>query len=540
MDELKSLVDEFINFQHKSNPFLATRRGDYGYETDVLELNSEQINKNISFLNDFKNKVNDLPEYKNVSDQNDKRLLLILIEDSLRELEVIKPFETNPGYYASQIMSMTHVMLTREYQGINERMNNLEMRLKKSIYYLKESKSLLTKPNYELTRQAILQAKRGGSTYFLKKVPQMIEYQNGSINKSFLKTLEQVVEAFNEHVESLEAILPIADGKFAIGEDVYNEYLKNSYLLDYTNKELIDIGNQLLNQTRMDMISLAKEIDESKTWKEIISEMKKNHPKAQDLLQTYRKELERVKEFVIENKVASVPKNEELIIIETPEHMRSLFPYAGYSRPAAFDNFQSGRFWVTPVEDEMSEEERYEKLKEHMFYKIPVFVLHEGYPGHHLQITTQQNLNNKLRKIFHNNLFVEGWAFYCEELLDRLGYISEPKTKLSRLKDQLWRASRIIIDASLHSEKMTFNQAVNFLIDNAHLERSNALAEVSRYIQNPLRPMSYLMGKLELLSIEKEYRKKHSGSYTMQTFHDRLLGIGALPPKLVKKELFDL
>ncbi len=538
MDELKKLINDFIDYQHRDNPFLATRRGDYQYETEVFKVNKSAINKRRQLLYEFKSRVEDLPKYKNIKDENDKKLLSILIGDSLRELNIIKPFENNPGYYASQIMSMAHVMLTRDYQEINERVNNLEVRLRKSICYLKGSKDLLTKPNYELTKQAILQARRGGVSYFSSKVYEMIEHQGGVLTKEIRQTLKEVVLAFKEHIKFLENLLPKAKGKFAIGEDVYNEFLNNSYLLDYTNQELIKIGYQLLEKTQNEMINLAREIDANSDWQKIISEMKDSHPKADNLLQTYKKELNNVKQFVINNKVASIPENEELIIIETPEHMRSLFPYAGYSRPAAFDEFQSGRFWVTPVEDEMSEEDKEEKLKEHMFYKIPVFVLHEGYPGHHLQITTQQNLNNKLRKIFHNNLYVEGWAFYCEELLDKLGYISDPKTKLSRLKDQLWRASRIIIDASLHSEKMTFNEAVEFLVENAHLEKSNAHAEVSRYIQNPLRPMSYLIGKLELIKIAEDYKSRHENDYNMKIFHDKLLSLGALPPRLVKKELF--
>lgn len=539
MAKISALIDQFIDFEHKDDPFLATRRGDYNYESEIFCLSNEKIKERRMFYNQLKLKVESVSLDNDVKAEVDKKLLLILINDKLRELNIIKPFETNPGYYAAKIMSITHIMLSRDYQDINKRLTNLEIRLKKCIPMLEKSKEVINNPNPELTKQAILQAKKAGIKYFSKKVYEIIQAQNGNMSYSLNNTFKDIVKSLEKHIEYLKNVLPEASGKFAIGEEIYNEYLKNSYLLDYTNEELISKGYELLASTKEKMVKLAFEIDKELSWQEIIEKMKLNHPSANDLLETYRKELNSVKQFVIENQVASFPENEELIIIETPEHMRSLFPYAGYSRPATFDKFQSGRFWVTPIEEDMSKEEKDEKLKEHMYYKIPVFVLHEGYPGHHLQITTQQNIDNKIRKIFHNNLYVEGWAFYCEELLENLGYISDLKTKLSQLKDQLWRASRIIIDASLHSEKMSFDEAVDFLVENAFLERSNAFAEVSRYIQNPLRPMSYLIGKLELIKIADEYKIRKGKQFNMLEFHNKLLSLGAIPPKLVKKELFN-
>jgi uncharacterized protein (DUF885 family) len=137
---------------------------------------------------------------------------------------------------------------------------------------------------------------------------------------------------------------------------------------------------------------------------------------------------------------------------------------------------------------------------------------------------------------FLATLFIEGWAFYCEELLEELGYISTPIQRLGRLSDQLWRAARIILDASLHTRGMTVDEAVSFLVDECQLEPSNALAEVRRYTQTPTQPQSYLMGKLAILELVADYRRSHPDA-SLREMHDAILSCGSLPPRLMRRQL---
>jgi uncharacterized protein (DUF885 family) len=140
---------------------------------------------------------------------------------------------------------------------------------------------------------------------------------------------------------------------------------------------------------------------------------------------------------------------------------------------------------------------------------------------------------------FLSSLFIEGWAFYCEELMEQLGFIDQPIQKLARLQAQLWRASRIIIDASLHTGRMTVEEAVNFLVERAGLEKDDAQAEVNRYTMSPTQPQCYLMGKLQILEIVADYKKAYPQA-TLRQMHDAILHSGSLPPRLMRQRLFDL
>jgi len=117
-----------------------------------------------------------------------------------------------------------------------------------------------------------------------------------------------------------------------------------------------------------------------------------------------------------------------------------------------------------------------------------------------------------------------------------MGYIAKPAQRLGRLSDQLWRAARIVIDASLHTRGMTVQEAVDFLVTRCRLEPANALAEVRRYTGSPTQPQSYLMGKLALLEIVKAYRSARPGT-TRKQMHDAILGCGSLPPALMRQAL---
>jgi uncharacterized protein (DUF885 family) len=137
-----------------------------------------------------------------------------------------------------------------------------------------------------------------------------------------------------------------------------------------------------------------------------------------------------------------------------------------------------------------------------------------------------------------SSLFIEGWAFYCEELMEQLGFFNDPVQPLARRKDQLWRAARIVIDVSLHTRGMTIDEAVALLVEKVGLEPGDALAEVHRYTQSPTQPMTYLMGKLEILKLVAAYKERHPEA-SMREMHDAILACGSLPPKLLAQRLID-
>ena len=159
-------------------------------------------------------------------------------------------------------------------------------------------------------------------------------------------------------------------------------------------------------------------------------------------------------------------------------------------------------------------------------------VLHEGIPGHHLQLSIAKHHGSAIRRYTHSTMLTEGWAMYCEEMMAREGlYGPDSLVWLLRvLPGMRFRACRVIIDARLHSGKMSFEEAVDFLRRHSTSDSLQAVGEVSRYTIEPTQAMSYLVGKSIILQIKAAVRRAEGPAFSLKKFHDRLLSYGSVPP----------
>ncbi len=535
--KVNELAERIMEWYFRVNPFIATMLGRHEYDAKVPDFSKDALKTQLQKVQKFLEELERMGTEGLSSDGRvDYQLLENLLKKNRRSLEVLKTYEKNPGMVPGMIMSTTYLMLTREYAPLISRMKNIMKRLKHVPRLLEQQRALIKDPPAVFTEIALMQTR--GGLKFLSGIKENVRARTGILSPLLSKNIDRAIEAFQEHLKWLEEILPEATGDFAVGEKIFEQMLQEDHFLPYTAAALLEKGQELFAYTRRQMEELSKKIDPSKETWEILEDIKNQHPEAHDLIPYYRRELEKVKKFVQEKDIVDIPEGETLIIEETPFFQRSTIPYAAYMPPAPFEEKQEGRFFVTPVDHDSSEEEQREKLQGHSIYKIPVTTLHEGYPGHHLQLVWSNKAPSLIRKLSMSTLFAEGWAFYCEELMEQLGYIDNDKMKLARLKDQLWRAARIIIDVSLHTGKMSIDEAINFLVEEVQMEKSNAKAEVYRYTTSPTQPMSYLIGKLEILKIVEEYKEKKGNDLQLKEIHNHLLSFGTIPPALVREAIF--
>jgi uncharacterized protein (DUF885 family) len=161
-------------------------------------------------------------------------------------------------------------------------------------------------------------------------------------------------------------------------------------------------------------------------------------------------------------------------------------------------------------------------------------VVHEAYPGHHLQVVTAQGLASEVRRHIWTPVMVEGWALYCEQLMDESGYYGDDQSRLFRLMNLLWRAIRIVLDVGLHTRGMAPAEAVDYMVEHLPIERASAEAEVRRYCAYPTYQLCYAIGRRELLRLRDAYRERAGASFRPKAFHDELLAYGGLPVTLAR------
>jgi uncharacterized protein (DUF885 family) len=356
---------------------------------------------------------------------------------------------------------------------------------------------------------------RGAAQFFRSAVPAAVADVEGDAGAA--------ADAFDAYADWLsEEVFPGAAGDFAAGEERLGELLRDVHLLDDTPHEVLAKGEELVERYE----SLLREEAGRADWRAELDRIKSDHPDADGLLDAYRDELARLQRFCLDSDLVSDP-DAEATLEATPEPLRPIMGYAAYFPPGPFDDALSGQLWVTPPPQE-------EGLRDHAFALIPSITAHEGYPGHHLQITSVGRLPSVTRRQHISTLMIEGWGLYVEELMSEVGYL-ERDARIAQLSMSLWRACRIVIDMSLHTGTFSFDESVAYLVDRVGLNQATARTEVSRYTMTPTQPFSYLTGAEEIRRIRAAYRERTGAS--LREFHDALLSYGHLPPALAAEGL---
>ncbi len=538
----QDLVDQILEYRWKVNPVDATYSGIHKYD-GLLENFSPVFRK--SYHNKLKGFSKKLKRFYSKKEKlTDGELLDLNILDSSLETEVkyekeYKRFMRDGSIYPSLALSGCNVFIIRDFTSPEQRGKNLLQRLKQIPAFLKQGERNLKKAKNipGIWTEIGMETTMSGKAFFRTSIQKFAE-EVPQLKNSILKAAQEAENSFEKYYNFLkEKILPKAKGDFACGKKFFDYLLSSYHQLPYDSKDLLKIGEKVIRNTQDEMRRISKRIDPGKSWSEILTDIKKLHPDRGSLLSFYKEEMMKSYDFVKSKELVTLPEEEELEVIETPIFVRHLIPYAAYMSPAPFEKTQKGFYWITPVDQNLPPEKQEQQLQGHNVFKSVVTSLHEGYPGHHLQLVLGNRVDSKVRRVFGTTVFVEGWALYCEEMMYEQGYYTDIRTRLFQLKDQLWRGCRVVIDVKLHTKKMSFDQAVDMLVNMAKLERVNAIAEVKRYTQEPTQPMSYVIGKLEVLKLRDEYEKLKVAEFDLKKFHDQLLSYGSIPVKLVREKI---
>jgi uncharacterized protein (DUF885 family) len=156
---------------------------------------------------------------------------------------------------------------------------------------------------------------------------------------------------------------------------------------------------------------------------------------------------------------------------------------------------------------------------------------HEGVPGHHMQISIQQQLTGlpEFRLHLINNAYAEGWAVYAEALGKEIGFFQDPGSDYGRLATELVRAVRLVVDPGIHSEGWSRDQAVAYFRESGAADEPTIQAEIDRYIAWPAQSLGYKIGQLKIRELRERAKQRLGSRFDIRSFHDEILSGGNLP-----------
>jgi uncharacterized protein (DUF885 family) len=296
-----------------------------------------------------------------------------------------------------------------------------------------------------------------------------------------------------------------------------------------TSEEILQLGINYLKELKNERTQTAQKIAPEKTVNEVLEDIEANAPTTfEDALEFIRKTIEEARAFVQEENIATVYPDDVLTVEETPAFLKPLIPFAALDMPARFDKPQIGNYIVTRPKETNN-------LGKHLNYaSMRNTAVHEAYPGHFL-MGTLSNRGSIVQVLIEGTETIEGWAHYCEQLMTEKGFIKDLQTRLIQVNDMIWRAVRIIVDVKLSRGEMSFEDAVDMLVEEAVMSEEAAQAEVKRYTQTPGYCMSYLLGKHLILQLKEEIKQREGSDFNEKLFHDTLAMNGYLPISLLRK-----
>ena len=352
----------------------------------------------------------------------------------------------------------------------------------------------------------------------------------------------QIIDELKVFTNFLENVLPSkAESTFAIGKETYNKMLKNQFLLDYNDETLWEFGWEEFNRTVAKMDELAKEIDSSKTTKELLVEIKNEYPEPYKMIEAHQYWVDKSGEHIKNNKLIPIPWKERVHVVAREEYLRKTSYYGNFSRSLGVDDegYFTSQWKINPFEDYWDKKTKDEYLVEHDWGVIIVTAPHETYGGHHIQALYQMHNPSELRKNNGISLFSEGWGLYNEQLMLETGFYPDKKIKLRQLQLRLWRNARVIYDVGMHSGKLSYEDAISLMTDRVGFLRWAAQLEIDSSSSRPGYFIGYFIGMTEILKMREEYKKIQGDQYSISEFHEKLLKVGNMPPSLMKESLFN-
>jgi hypothetical protein len=488
----------------------------------------------------------------------DARFLESLLKSGILEGERVKRWQQDPRQYIafnniSYKLEADPRPPSQRAAGIVDDLKSLEIRIANAKKNLNQYV-----PRWVELSNAMLD----GSAMILDKDVRAFAERSGDQKTALLAENAKALTAITDFRSWINTELPRKPaGDFKIGAELYNALHETKYMFDDDDVNLRRIARGMPGFTRVpayfdwgwkqfhivekQLEVKARQIDPSRTWLQIIREMKQDHPSAETLVFAHMEAARRARQWVIDKDLVSIPwKDDDIIMVAAaPSQWMSQWWGFGPGVPAGSKS-RKAAWTIIPVNPEWSDEVAEANLTEKDYSFMNVIAPHENYPGHHLQRLWQNESPRKLR-VYESSYSNQSWCYYIEwELAPNYGFYPKEKQalyELEALRLKLWRMGRVIIDSGLHTGRLSYDEAVQLESERIGFVRRGGQINVDGITSGGSGTAAPTLGYFEWMLLREDYFKKmreldQKGS--LKDFHDRVYKIGFLPVRLVREALF--
>jgi len=358
------------------------------------------------------------------------------------------------------------------------------------------------------------------------------EESRSALLNSFKPALDEI-SAWLE--ADFENVSEIAKGAWSLpnGEAYYNSRLASMTTLPLTADEIHEIGNSEVARIQAQMEQIKRQVGFQGTLQYFFTYMREDDQfyfpstdegrsnylsLADDLLADM---YERLPDYF-----GILPKAS--LQVKRVEAFRESAGGAAHYARGTKDGSRPGTFYAHLID-----------MRAASIFRLENLAYHEGVPGHHMQISIQQELENipRFRTAKGYTAFSEGWGLYAEYLGKEMGFYNDPYAEFGRLSGEIWRAVRLVVDTGIHAKQWTQEQAVDYALQNSARPEPSVRSEIRRYFNNPAQATAYKIGMLKIQEVRTKAENQLGDDFDIRDFHDTVLGSGQLPMAVLEAEI---
>ena len=538
--QLGDIETRYVADRFTSDPTNATTAGFHVYDDRLPDYSAAAYAHRTATAKAFLAELDRLDSMRlTPDDRADVGIMRSALETQLLIDEDQQLWRHNPSRYTSTASNAVYAIFSRDYAPLPVRMRAAIGR-ERAIPALLAAGRANTTTVDPVTAELALNNMRGAIGFFRTTVPAAFAgVTDPTLQADFKAANDAAVAALESYVADMQAG-PLAhpSGTYAIGPRVFARRLELQEGRAISLEQYERVGVAALAATKAEFITTAKRIDPAKSPAAVYEALGRDHPAPDDLLSTAQHELASLRSFVESHHLVTLPSENDVRVVETPAFDRQT-TLAAMNTPGAFEKVATqAYYYVTPVEPSWTDAQKEQHLAFYNRYAFPIISAHEVMPGHYVNFVLHKTEKLSLvRALAGNPSYTEGWAHYCEQMMvdEGLGN-GDPRTRLAQLGLALQREARYLVGLREHTQGMTVDEGTKFFVDNAFLPEAVAHREALRGTADPLYGY-YTLGKLEVLKLRDDYKRKLGGAYTLRGFHDAFLAHGNPPIAIVRQFL---
>ena len=549
---LNSLIKEQWEYTMRNSPEWASLLGDKRYNDKWSDFSQANIEADIKVSDDFLKRFEavDTSGFP-LQEQLNRELMVRQLRqnvDGARFKDWEMPLAQNSGIHidAPMIVSALPFDTVKDYDDYIKRLQALpklfdetRVQMEKGVKdQLMPPKFLIPKIVKQCEDVAAMRPSKSPFAEPLKKFPkdfsaadkarltkEVLAAVRAHVNPAYKKLATYTKAQYLPHGRKEVGMWSLPDGAAR-----YAFKAKNSTTTDMSPEEIHQLGLSEVARIEGQMLETAQKLGfkDLKTFNKALAANPATHPKSrQEIIDLYQKYTDQMY-TQLPQQFGVLPKAKVEII--KVEEFREKGASAAAYMPGSVDGKRPGRVMVNTGE-----------FKDRSTISIETTALHEGVPGHHMQIAIAQEIEAlpMFRQQGNYTAYAEGWALYSERLGEELGFFKDPYSYYGHLQDEMLRAIRLVVDTGLHYKKWNRQQVVDFFHDHSGIEEVDVQSETDRYIVWPGQALGYKIGQLKILELRDYARKELGTGFDIRKFHDQVLGAGALPMDVLEKHIKD-